>query len=200
MTTGYIYKITNSINGKVYIGQTIQSVKDRWYRHCSNAKCLSKQEKDMHIKRAILKYGKENFSVEILEECEEKLLNARERYYICYYNSYENGYNSTPGGQDGVKPLQTSEADQKDIVELYKFGFSLCSIAKEFNIDKKTVKGVLAKHNIPLRTTKTYKFCQEMRQEIIDTINLGVSRKEVMQRYKISKGYLSQLISGDRRI
>ena len=56
----------------------------------------------MHIKRAILKYGKENFSIEILEECPKELLNDREKYYIKLYNSYNSGYNSTLGGQNGV--------------------------------------------------------------------------------------------------
>ena len=59
--TGYIYKVTNKVNGKVYIGQTIQSVKARWQRHC-NTKNKSKGEMQMQIKRAILKYGKEKYT------------------------------------------------------------------------------------------------------------------------------------------
>lgn len=200
MTTGFIYKVVNNVNGKVYIGQTIQSVRDRWYRHCSNAKCLSEKEKSMKIKRAILKYGKENFSVVTLEECAENLLNDREKYYINYFDSYNKGYNSTLGGQDGAKQLQTSKDDQKSIIDLYKYGFSLRAIAKEFGIDKATVKGILLKNDISLRTTKTYKYSQEMRQEIVDAINSGISRKEIINKYKISKSYLSQLVNGSRRI
>lgn len=196
---GIIYRVTNKINGKVYIGQTIQSLKDRWYRHCAK-KNLSKAEMNMHIKRAIFKYGKENFDIEVLEECDSSMLNERERYYISYFDSYHNGYNSTPGGQDGVKPLQTSEEVQKAVVDLYKYGFSLCSISNEFHIDKKTVKGILIKYNIPLRPTKTYKFSQKDREEIITKINNGISRKQIMEEYHISKGYLSQLITGHRRI
>lgn len=66
---GFIYKITNKINGKVYIGQTIQSVKDRWHRHCGK-KSIRSAEMSMHIKRAILKYGKENFIIETIETCD----------------------------------------------------------------------------------------------------------------------------------
>lgn len=197
---GFIYKITNNINGKVYIGQTIQPVKERWYRHCSNSNYLSKQEKDMHIKRAILKYGKQNFVIDVLEECPQEILDEREKYYISYYNSYANGYNGTKGGQKGAKPLQTPEEIQKDIVDLYKYGFSLCSLAKEFGIDKKTVKGILTHHNVELRKTKTYKLCSEMRQEIVNAVANGTSRKEIMEAYHISKSYLSQLLSGSRRI
>lgn len=78
---GIIYIIKNNINGKVYIGQTIQKLKDRWYRHCGKSG-LSKNELNMHIKRAIFKYGKENFTIEVLEECDQCDLNEREKYYI----------------------------------------------------------------------------------------------------------------------
>ena len=197
--TGYIYKVTNKVNGKVYIGQTIQSVKARWQRHC-NTKNKSKGEMQMQIKRAILKYGKENFTIETLEECDSALLNARERYYISYFDSYKNGYNSTEGGQDGVKPLQTPEEIQKEVVELYACEFSLRAISKEYNIDKTTVKGILVAHNVPLRASRTYKLSQEDREEIVAKVNNGVSRKQIMEEYHISKNYLSQLITGHRRI
>ena len=58
---GIIYKITNTINNKIYIGQTIQSLQNRWKRHCSNKGTID--ELNMVIKKAILKYGKENFEV-----------------------------------------------------------------------------------------------------------------------------------------
>lgn len=196
---GHIYRITNILNGKVYIGQTIQEVKDRWYRHCAK-KGLSKQEMDMHIKRAILKYGKENFKVETLEDCDSSLLNEREIYYISYYDSYKNGYNSTPGGQGGAKPCKLSEEEQQSVVEIYKEGASLMELSREFNVDPATVKGVLLRHNITLRKTKTYKLCSEQRQAIVDAVKSGVPRKQIMEQYHISKGYLSQLVSGSRRI
>lgn len=196
---GIIYKVTNKINGKIYIGQTIQSLKDRWYRHCAK-KSLSEAEMNMHIKRAILKYGKENFTIEALEECDSELLNEREKFCIDYFDSYHNGYNSTEGGQGGAKPLQTSGEIQKEVVELYKSGFLLRAIGKEYNIDKTTVKGILKAYKMPLRTSRTYKLSQEDRGGILDRINNGISRKQVMEEYHISKSYLSQLITGHRRI
>lgn len=196
---GYIYKVTNVINNKIYIGQTIQSIKNRWYRHCSKSG-LSKSEMNTHFKKAILKYGKENFRIEILEICDSKLLNEREKHYINYYDSYRHGYNSTLGGQDGSKPFKTSKEIDLQIIELYNYGFSLRELGKEFNLDKTTVKGILIRHNIKIRNTRTYKYDKHTRENIINDFTKGFSRKEIIEKYKISKSYLSQLIAGNRRI
>lgn len=196
---GYIYKVTNKINGKIYIGQTIQSVKDRWYRHCGKSG-ISKAELNTHFKRAILKYGKENFTVETIEVCDSTKLNDREKFYISYYNSYTNGYNSTIGGQCGSKPFKTSKEEETQIISLYNYGFSLREIGREFNLDKTTVKGILVRHNVSVRTTRTYKLSSTDRINIMNDLDLGLSRKEIINKYNISKSYLSQLITGNRRI
>ena len=196
---GYIYKVTNKINVKFYIGQTIQSVKDRWYRHCGKSG-ISKAELNTHFKRAILKYGKENFTIETIEVCDSTKLNDREKFYISYYNSYINGYNSTIGGQGGTKPFKTSEESETQIISLYNYGFSLREIGREFNLDKTTVKGILVRHNISIRTTRTYKLSSTDRTNIMNDLDLGLSRKEIINKYNISESYLSQLITGNRRI
>lgn len=98
MKLGRIYKITNTINGKVYIGQTVQCIRKRWYDHVSQAK--SSKCKTGHFQRAILKYDREAFKVELVEDnIPNHLLDEREAYYITEFNSYLNGYNSTSGGQ-----------------------------------------------------------------------------------------------------
>lgn len=196
---GIIYIITNKLNNKVYIGQTIQNLKDRWYRHCQKSS-LSIAESNMAIKKAIFKYGKDNFTIEVLDKCDIKLLNTKEKFYIEKYNSYKEGYNSTIGGQEGVKPLKTSLEDQSIIIELYTLGFSLREIGKEFNIDKTTVKNILSINNITLRRIRNYKYSQEVRINIINDYNKGLNRLYIMDKYKISKGYLSQLINNKRRI
>lgn len=89
---GVIYKITNILNGKAYIGQTI-NFKDRKKNHL--------QAKDKYsIHKAIQKYGKDNFLWEILEECQKEDLNDREIFWIKYYDTYYNGYNETKGGDN----------------------------------------------------------------------------------------------------
>ena len=194
---GTIYIITNSLNNKVYIGQTIQLLQDRWSEHCR--KPSSKNEANMCIKRAILKYGKENFRIRELEKCGIEELNEREIYYIKLYNSFRNGYNSTKGGKSGTKLLKLDKEQQQSCIELYKLGFSFRDIAKEFNVDKATIKHIIEINNIPIRTTRTYKLSQEDRLRIVEESSY-LSRKELMNKWNISKSYLSQLINGKRRI
>ena len=193
---GFIYKVTNTINGKYYIGQTIQNVKERFYQHCAT-KC-SKAVSNMAIHRAIKKYGKSNFTVEVIEEIDSANLNDRERYWIKYYNSYNNGYNSTKGGQDGCKPFK--DLDVESIIKEYNTGKSLRTLGTIFKVDKQTIKDLLIRHNVELRTTRTYKLSQKDRDKVLEDFASGLSRKEIMIKWNISKSYLSQLINGYRRI
>ena len=193
---GFIYKVTNTINGKYYIGQTIQNVKERFYQHCAT-KC-SKAVSNMAIHRAIKKYGKSNFTVEVIEEIDSANLNDRERYWIKYYNSYNNGYNSTKGGQDGCKSFK--DLDVESIIKEYNTGKSLRTLGTIFKVDKQTIKDLLIRHNVELRTTRTYKLSQKDRDTVLEDFASGLSRKEIMIKWNISKSYLSQLINGYRRI
>ena len=111
----YIYKITNKINNKIYIGQVYnKSIYDRFERHI---KCASANSKS-YIARAIYKYGKENFVIEQIDEASSlQELNEKEKYWIKYYQSFkhENGYNLTLGGDGGNTYLCKTEAELKEI-------------------------------------------------------------------------------------
>lgn len=88
-----IYKIENKINHKIYIGQS-KEPKRRFKTHCYRS-----EKYDSLIHKAIKKYGKENFSFEILGWFED--YNDKERYYIKYYRSLTPyGYNVQPGGEE----------------------------------------------------------------------------------------------------
>lgn len=88
---GYIYKITNNINSKVYIGQTIGTIEKRFNEHKRAA--IKGCQYALH--RAIRKYGIDNFSVEEIEQCPTEELDNREQYWISFYDSYYQGYNMT---------------------------------------------------------------------------------------------------------
>lgn len=98
MVTG-IYKITNTLNGKIYIGQSIDIPK-RIYEHKYKAFCKEDRSYKSAIHNAFRKYGLDNFKFEILEETKIEELDEKEIYYIEKYNSlYPNGYNILKGGQ-----------------------------------------------------------------------------------------------------
>lgn len=193
---GFIYKIINNVNGKVYIGQTIQTIKERFYQHCAT-KC-SDSVLNMAIHKAIKKYGKSNFTIEVIEEVDKDSLNDREKFWIEYYNSYNNGYNSTRGGQDSS--THCKKLDTESIIKEYNSGKSLRSIGNTFKVDKQTIKDLLIRNNITLRTTRSYKLSQTDRISIIEDVESGIDRKLIMEKWSISKSYLSQLINGYRRI
>ena len=80
-----IYKITNLITQKSYIGQSL-NINRRFQEHC--------RKNEQQIDQSIQKYGLDNFKFEILEECSAEQLNDREDYWIEYYNTIvPNGYN-----------------------------------------------------------------------------------------------------------
>ena len=103
MATCGIYKITNMVNGKVYIGQSVD-IEKRWNEHKRDKDNKRYKEYNKPLYRAMRKYGLENFSFEIILECEDWELDGWEEYYIFIYNAYahntdSNGYNLTFGGE-----------------------------------------------------------------------------------------------------
>ena len=105
-----IYKITNTINNKIYVGKTKKSLETRWKEHCYKA---FHEKRDYHFLQAIRKYGPDCWSMDIIEEVENDISNEREKYWISFYNSFDSecGYNSTIGG-DGLIEM-SNEARQK---------------------------------------------------------------------------------------
>lgn len=102
-----IYKITNTINNKSYIGQSI-NIEQRWQRH-------KKATDNFAIHQAFRKYGLDSFTFEIIEECDQKYLDEREIYWIQYYNSLANGYNMIPGGSNGAGQAKGFQVEQYNL-------------------------------------------------------------------------------------
>lgn len=139
---GYIYCITNLINNKKYIGKTLDLITDRFKEHCQDA--TRRCEENRPLYRAINKYGKENFKIELIDSCEERELSDKEIYYISIYDTYKHGYNATKGG-DG-KMLY----NHQQIIDLYKTGISAEKVAKQIGCHVDTVKKVLKNNNVPV--------------------------------------------------
>lgn len=99
-----IYKITNKANGKIYIGQTVGSIEDRFYHHIYDALVLKKHTK---LGRAIRKHSKECFSIEAIETTEN--LDEREIFWISHFKTVKGGYNIKIGGNGGPHASSTKK-------------------------------------------------------------------------------------------
>lgn len=111
---GIIYLITNKVNEKCYVGQTVESLQKRWGRHCFCA--MKRNKKTIKFHNAIKKYGPDNFDQKILCECYSiKELNNMEISMIKTHHSHisENGYNMTFGGEGTPGKKHTEEAKRK---------------------------------------------------------------------------------------
>ena len=121
-----IYKATSKTTGKIYIGQTKQTLKERINQHNSHA---FNSQSNYHFHNAIRKYGPNDFQYEIIEDNinSAELLNEREKYWIEFYDSYNNGYNSTLGGDGRIT------RDDEAILKLFLEGKTtkeICGITK----------------------------------------------------------------------
>lgn len=139
---GYIYKITNTINNKVYIGQTIKTVSKRFNQHKNNSN--KEYFSQIVLYKAFNKYGIENFKCEEIEQVDNSLLDEREKYWIGYYDSYFNGYNSTLGG----KATQLYNWDVDDIIEKYQELKSARKVAKVIGCDHSTIDQILNSNGV----------------------------------------------------
>lgn len=194
--TGKIYKITNLINSKIYIGKTIKSLQERFNKHCWEDR--SGNHFYMPIKRAIKKYGKENFKIELIEECDIDILNEREIYWISKYDSFksENGYNCTVGG-DGNCKRKLSPEDEAKVVNFNLNGKSTLWIAKEFNIDKTSVSNIIKRSNSSLIVWRNISTRVDVNSFNNDVYN-GMKIKDLIIKYNISRSSVFNLIKNYR--
>ena len=138
----YIYKITNKINNKIYVGKTLSSISKRWQEHCKDSKKILKEKRPLYS--AMRKYGEDNFYIEQIEECPDEIVNEREIYWIEYYQSFKKGYNATKGG-DGKHYL-----DYDLICETYKQVQSMAKTAKLCGCHEDSVRNILKNRNISI--------------------------------------------------
>lgn len=134
----FIYVITNLINHKQYVGETIRDPQIRWLEHQRKSKKV-----DAPLYRAIRKYKIENFNFEVLEECSDDSRSIREQYWIKYLDTYNQGYNATIGGENGHQIY-----DYDSIVKKYLELKSISATAKFFNCKRDTVRNILIKEKI----------------------------------------------------
>lgn len=184
-----IYIIKNKINDKVYIGQTSTSIRERFMQHTKPS--VLKKRGTYKLYNAMSKYGKENFYCELLENnLESDEADNKEIYYIDKYNSYENGYNSTRGGDS------KTICKIQDIIflkELFDKKVPMKKIAKIFKVNIMTIQRTLHSLNLWYRK-KVDKECllkNKDKTNIEIAKILGVSTATVtryFKKYNIPRG------------
>lgn len=143
-----IYKITNKVNNKIYIGQS-RDIQKRWKEH--KLSCFNENVSDYESKKnkAFRKYGLDNFTFEIIEEIEIEKLNEREIYWIEKLNSVSDGYNTSNGGHaPNLKGEYHSQAknNQKEIdrliILLRDTNTSYDNLMQEFNLSRAQISNI----------------------------------------------------------
>jgi group I intron endonuclease len=113
-----IYKLTNIVNGKEYVGQTIHTVEERWKEHVAESKI--KRSNDRLLCKAIRKYGEDNFVKTVIDTASSlEELNKKEQEWIATLNTFRfgggNGYNMNIGGGSNSGYKQTEEVIRKKV-------------------------------------------------------------------------------------
>lgn len=147
---GFIYIIRNTVNNKVYIGQTKVSVDQRWKEHLRHA-----QYGTQVINRAMKKYGVDKFYVETLEICSIQLLDSREIFYIDLFDSTNKskGYNVSIGGS--TPRFKRKILSTANLIDLYvNKKFSLEKIANKYAVSRYIISSELTNAGITIRERK----------------------------------------------
>lgn len=130
-----IYKITNKVNGKCYIGQSI-NIKRRWRQHKETYVNPASENYDYPLYKAIRFYGLENFSFEVLEECQPEKLNEKEIYCSPKY--------SAKGQESAGKP------PREELKEMIR-GTPFLTLGKQFAVSDNTIRKWCKSYNLPFR-------------------------------------------------
>lgn len=175
-----IYKITNLLDGKIYIGQSLD-IFHRWSKHCQN---LS----DSLLHQAINKQGIENFSFQILEQCNKESLDEREKYWIQFYNSYtnapnSNGYNMNEGGWKNYTSPKAIVIEQYDLDGNFIAEYPSSTIASEITgVDLRSIQSCCNKQDIR-KTAGGFQWKRKNDDIIITSLN----KRTNFEVYQIDK-------------
>lgn len=140
-----IYKYQNKQNGKIYIGRSVNITKRKWEH-------LAKPSPYSYFDQVLKTIGEEEFDFEIIEECSEKELKEREKYWINFYNccvldNRNGGYNLTHGGEeyrsDENPWAKLSIVQVQEIIDkLANTTISMSKIAEQYNVHRNTISDI----------------------------------------------------------
>jgi group I intron endonuclease len=143
-----IYKITNLINNKIYIGQTVCSIESRWKNHLSKNSCCR------FLKNAIVKYWADNFKIEEIDGANSRdELNYKEWLWIYKLNSMvPNGYNLISGGKSRIPSMETriKRSNSMKGKNTYRRNPEQAKLLREYQLGKKHSQETIDKRRVKL--------------------------------------------------
>lgn len=202
----YVYKITNKVNGMLYIGITSKSIDERWRSHQN----WTRWKKPYGLHLAIREFGVDNFTIEHIASAKNFAdLRQLEKQVILQYNSLSpNGYNKTKGGQGVLGYKHTIESRKKmsekvraagphpmprEAVEksrLARIGQKRTDEHKKRISASRVGKGLL--------NDAARKYSKEVVQKALELLDLGVKQVNIVKITKLSQSYISNLKTGKR--
>lgn len=198
-----IYKITNLINGKVYVGSSV-NIHQRWKREKNAAYNPNDGSYNYPLSRAFRKYGIENFSFEVLEECSQAMLIEREQYYVDVYDSLNKGYNQVNPTQSGTFFSPQIINDIKRELEINKTD-STEVIGQKYGISGRQVRAINTgeswfeeNRKYPIRqslTAKKHYYCSVCGKEIVTNSKYCIDCGHKSERKVTNRPTSSELIN-----
>lgn len=198
---GYIYKITNLQNNKIYIGKTTTCIQERFSKHIYEANTPNTKGYMFILHKAFRKYGINNFNIEQIEEIDNSLLSDREIYWINFYNSMmPNGYNMTFGGEGSTK------INYKLVYELWDSGKSISQIASLLNHSIAQLKMILSSYknfnneeNNKRTINATKKQVGQYDKNTHELIKIYDSIKDAAAAVNVDRSCISRCCSGKKK-
>ena len=183
----YIYKITNTINGKAYVGQTLYSVEKRFAEHVQDSIKSTHSKRPLY--KAMLKYGYSAFTIEVIEELanDSELLNAREIYWISRLHTFCKdplgpGYNATLGG--GSKMLY----DRQAIIEYLRNNNCVKDASLVFNCSKDTIVDIAKAANIQVKSSN--ELIKELYSQSIEIYDLHNNLVDIVSSSHVAEQWI----------
>lgn len=218
-----IYKITNMVNNKCYIGQSID-INRRFKEHQNGLN--KKVGHNPYFQNAWDKYGEENFAFEIIEEVDDtNLLDEREIFYISFYKSNDKdyGYNATPGGNCFIgkeetrnklsisKRFNNSHLTEQDVREIKMCMYCLMDrkeIAKKYNVSEKVLTQISMGKSYGYVNSELNEQIHNLKQKMIDERNKDILKLydrgyriiDIVNEMELSESIVSKCIHKYRKV
>ncbi len=196
-----IYKIQNLITKECYIGQSVDIYK-RWEDERNAAFNINHASYNYPLSKAFRKYGINNFSFEILEECQRQELNKKEIEWIIKYDSYNHGYNQTPGGDTTLHMCKLTPEKALEIIEILANDLeglvSHKQLAIDYGVSKDTIQAINAgrqwyndNYSYPLHISKFDP--RYVKEKPIKQSKIPINKEELEQILWENKGNFTQV-------